>query len=866
MIKFKKISAVIASVLMAGATVGFATAANYPAPFVDGGVADVAIVYGTGAGGISEFDKASAANIQYSLGEAMPSTGSSVTIDGESISLASGSDLLYLNDDLSENIQTITKSNLPNTLADGIFTDDGGTDYDYEQTITIGTSTTNNVAFSDSDNDFDDPTVMMDLSTSTSNPIYTWSVTFDNAINFTSSDSEGEEITLFGKTYTVGTATDDNTLILLGGSDSTTINVGETSTLTVNGESYVVELTGISSATTAQAGIIVNGETKTFTQGQTKSVAGIDVYMKTVFRTGDNTGYIEVQLGADKLTFETGNAVQMGSDNDDIDGTLVTMTPATATGMQALTAMTVAVVGEDNDANHILMGESFVDPVFGSLSLVFSGMENGPTIVDHKDTSLERNLLEISKGGDRELLLTFTDGINPTNTVPFTYNGALSDDSSNTIHIVEGANLTDDSYFILNSGNYQHLMQMTKVDADSSGQVTFKDLMTGTSYGTESGTNHTADQTEYISNQAYTISRNNDLAVTIVSSDYGTGIADGNDVDVFPMIELVSGEDTRFAFTDNVTALTDFVSGGVADAKTVTLNLPTGTLAISNSATNTSIRVAGVEHALSTDTSYLVGDVYYNVATGAGDVTTNYTTVTVAIEAVPATGAGTLPVTTPGILFVEDEDKSETTTTTKPAIHLVTNDTGSYSTCLTPLFTGTSDTATFDNSDYVGYLTNFGTYVLKDSSDDNQAFTSLTYPENPMYFDVSFAEADATIVSGGASALGEVIVKDTELDSVKTQNLIIVGGSCINSAAATILGGACGPSFTEATGIGTGQFLIKGVQDAFTTGKLALVVAGYELADTAAATTYLTNKDVDTLKTYEGVTLTNIATEVTTTA
>ena len=60
--------------------------------------------------------------------------------------------------------------------------------------------------------------------------------------------------------------------------------------------------------------------------------------------------------------------------------------------------------------------------------------------------------------------------------------------------------------------------------------------------------------------------------------------------------------------------------------------------------------------------------------------------------------------------------------------------------------------------------------------------------------------------------------------------------------------------------------MIKGVQDAFTTDKLALVVAGYELADTVAATTYLTNKDVDTLKTYEGVTLTNIATEVTTTA
>ncbi len=92
---------------------------------------------------------------------------------------------------------------------------------------------------------------------------------------------------------------------------------------------------------------------------------------------------------------------------------------------------------------------------------------------------------------------------------------------------------------------------------------------------------------------------------------------------------------------------------------------------------------------------------------------------------------------------------------------------------------------------------------------------------------------------------------------VSSKNLVIVGGSCINSAAATVLGGAyCGPAFTEATGVGTGQFMIKGVMDTFTTGKLALVVAGYEAADTVNAATYLTKKTVDTSETYTGTSAT----------
>ena len=94
--------------------------------------------------------------------------------------------------------------------------------------------------------------------------------------------------------------------------------------------------------------------------------------------------------------------------------------------------------------------------------------------------------------------------------------------------------------------------------------------------------------------------------------------------------------------------------------------------------------------------------------------------------------------------------------------------------------------------------------------------------------------------------------------------MIIVGGTCINSAAATALkvsAGTCGSAFTDATGVGAGQFLIQSVGDAFASGKVALVVAGYNVDDTGNAAKFLRTKTVDTTagSKYKGTTATDAA-------
>jgi hypothetical protein len=85
-----------------------------------------------------------------------------------------------------------------------------------------------------------------------------------------------------------------------------------------------------------------------------------------------------------------------------------------------------------------------------------------------------------------------------------------------------------------------------------------------------------------------------------------------------------------------------------------------------------------------------------------------------------------------------------------------------------------------------------------------------------------------------------MVFKDSEKSSWSNKNVVVVGGSCINSAAADLLGGAlCEGAFSDATGAGAGQYVVQSFADGFTSGKIALLVAGYHAADTVAAASRL---------------------------
>ncbi len=127
----------------------------------------------------------------------------------------------------------------------------------------------------------------------------------------------------------------------------------------------------------------------------------------------------------------------------------------------------------------------------------------------------------------------------------------------------------------------------------------------------------------------------------------------------------------------------------------------------------------------------------------------------------------------------------------------------------------------------------------------DEDYVEIYYPsgKSETYAEVFLAEVGATVTPGATGGtVGEggqvLIVKDSEMSSVSGKNLVVVGGSCINTAAAKILESnspLCGSAFTDSTGVGAGQYIIKTVTSPWANDKVAMLVAGYEAADTVNA-------------------------------
>jgi hypothetical protein len=127
-------------------------------------------------------------------------------------------------------------------------------------------------------------------------------------------------------------------------------------------------------------------------------------------------------------------------------------------------------------------------------------------------------------------------------------------------------------------------------------------------------------------------------------------------------------------------------------------------------------------------------------------------------------------------------------------------------------------------------------------SDANSDELHLSVPSDQVYATVSAVAGGDAETTGDA---GIMTVKDNAVSTVAGRNLIVVGGSAINTVAAELLGGAYSDAeFTSMTGVGAGEFLIQSFSRG---GKTALLVAGYNAADTTKAATYLINEDVSTV-------------------
>ncbi len=163
-------------------------------------------------------------------------------------------------------------------------------------------------------------------------------------------------------------------------------------------------------------------------------------------------------------------------------------------------------------------------------------------------------------------------------------------------------------------------------------------------------------------------------------------------------------------------------------------------------------------------------------------------------------------------------------------------------------------------------LTNLGTFIKVDDEDGDNTFVRLTVPNEEVFYTVFFGAIESTTVTTAAAGAGVITPMsvgvsklDTEVADVTAQNAIIVGGPCVNRAAAEALGltyPACGAAST----IPENQAIIKLVS---TNGKVALVVAGWTADDTRRASRVIARPEnyalTGTEVTVSGTTLTDIS-------
>ena len=861
MINYRKIAAVIAGVTMLGSTVALAAAANYPAPFVNNGMDNVAIVSGSTAASsdlVASFsintDLASRLASQTATGG---STGTNVNVNGEAVSLNSGSTKVWMNTSINTAKTVLTKTDLPTVLKE--FTFSGNVDSKITSTIAIGA---NKVTFAKQPSSNDDPVIGVTTVSSTAGatPLYNLSATMP-AINFTHADSEGQDVELFGQKFTVASSTDLTSIVLFKSAQKITLsNEAPTTKVTVSGVEYTLELVSASetSATIKVTDSNGNSESKEINENSSKKIQGLSLAVTSA--TSNNFKYTaSVLAGADQITLTTGTQATKGTENDPIDGTLVTITG----GTNATTAINIAVNAPDSSNDAILPGTSFVDPIFGTFKIDFTGGLSS----NLNDSS--RNVIKVDKSGDKGMSLTMTNNDGVAKTFDFVYNATttfLGDSNSYRIKVQENANLSENNYTMIGNEDYGHLVQVKRIYNNTGTDytkdaVTFTDVISGDTYET-TFTNESYGLTT-IDGRQYSLHfwGSGDAGYLVLK--YPTSDSAATERIIYPTIEakgasLVSlYEPLKNISLTGITKLW-FPDGDGYTGATLTY---LGT----DGHANWTVSGAGsgmISNSSVTNSSTLtIGRLTYhlNMTTGTGSAN---------LSSIYLVRPGsTTEIAAPGIVVFDDKDTLSNYEAI--AVDVEAAAAGTSTDALGVNTIGLSSPTWYNatltsDSDLVDSVDYYGTHIRTDSNTASQKVVTISYPDSQVYANIYAAANAAEITASGGSSgggsvktLGSVYVYDSQIDSVSSKNLIVVGGNCVNTVAARLLGATsanCGSEFETITGVMGGQYLIQTLASPYAANAVATLVAGRYAEDTTKAAKFLTTQPVDTTvgKKYKG--------------
>ncbi|MCK5320943.1 hypothetical protein KAJ38_00005, partial [Candidatus Pacearchaeota archaeon] len=646
--------------------------------------------------------------------------------------------------------------------------------------------------FDDNDYAEDSPTVGFKISSSQTVLTYTLDFSDEPTIN----DLATTELPFMGKTYYVLSNTTSGAnvvLTLLDSASDTILSEGESTTLNVEGTAYAVSINFIS---TSEVKLTVNGETtNSLSESQTYKLSdGSYLGIKDIMYTAKDSGIskVEFSIGSGKLTLTGGGSTDVKINDDSISG--LTSTVLNASGGHANGA------GATETVSKITLVWAADDDLFITETTEITMPGFGAVKMSYGGLTYPiEETIEVAQGGDLYATLEnfpLKDGEADINFLYATTSGAFAgigkDADNKLVTAATGADLTFDK----DTDDYFIVSWNDGNDAESY-------LMRATNFVLDGSTNKTDFQ--YYKNGAWVDTKTGAKA----ADTFSIGNAD-----------LVVGAVNRVA-------------------KHVVIGNNSGSVNFNELWSKEGMRV-NLPY-LSTDNGTAAGA--FNVSTeGAGGSTGHNATSFYLVMSEEDKDGNKANADGDWINLTIGWDGSSTAEVEVSAVDTENADATSTEIGSTDVWRDFTYTA-------------LATEILYNKPSSGQKSVKIIYHGDEVTADVYITSPEVTLISTDTS-VGVMTVKDSEVASVSGKNLIVVGGSAINSVAAELLGGAYSEAaFTSATGVAAGEFMIKSFSR---TGNTALLVAGYNAADTEKAVTYLLNNVVDTTvgKNYKGTSAT----------
>ncbi|MEW5896245.1 MAG: hypothetical protein AB1668_01005 [Nanoarchaeota archaeon] len=809
----KRLFAVGAGITMLGATVMSATAADlskYPDMFVDSqkGVFNGLFVVGENAAPI---DNLAMTDIAVSMKYPKPAATATVTVEGDAWKVGTSTKSLEMSNTNStpegEQIydieQWIGKDELK-ALADGTYSTNEGK-YAFTQYLYFDVKNSNQneiVAYRENDDDVTDVFFFV----KSSGNIGEYRIEFSSSPESTVQDTAGStsttgtvlddfedtKINFLGKQYDIvlarrpqSTPEDSIKLTLMGGAVSGSLREGESETYELNGNSYEVSLIYTDST---YAKFTVNGESTSKLQvGETYKLSdGKEVGVSEILYQSYAGGVHSAKffLGATKMELRdnditnTAGGTEMSIGAETIDGADVIITGSDDNTTFRLISIRVNMTAQDD----YFVGKD------GKLSaaITAAGDENEVLFTNNWDieykglADVETHEIKVYSTTDRKYQLQFYDGDNKQVQMPLFYavdntNITMTEDATDKEVIInEAMNISKNDYFVVTQGTASdgtaktYVLQYKGADKSTatSPKIQFKNLGSSETLEYAVGTATDNSATATIKLGGYSWSVYNKSSKE--SSDFTIGVD-------------LSGS----TFADIGTAANEV---DIIDAYGLQIDFG-GVFGYSSSNG---------------------GQVLQPLSTNVTSLQMNFTT---------PNGDDFGDQNPPTIQF-----QADATTTNEVTGSDFNIDAGTGDVSLTP--------EGEENIGY-GYTTMGAKWTYKSPSGSPNEFI-LEYPKTqrlPQVYVTSGAVTSSTSSTGDLTQV--TIVDATKLDSeiadVKAQNLIVVGGPCVNTVAAELLG-----SPTDCTeGFTPGKARIKLWEHA--NGNVAMLVAGYSGADTRLA-------------------------------